>query len=86
MIFYPTAIGWHPREKAEFGEAQHAAWETSMRGHAIANGTYVVRGQPRRARGHRRRGAGVLGRVVRQRPVRPHPARRRATTRKKSWS
>lgn len=41
VIFYPTAIGWHPREKVEFGEAQHAAWETSMRGHAIANGTYV---------------------------------------------
>jgi N-carbamoylputrescine amidase len=41
VIFYPTAIGWHPREKAEFGEAQHTAWETSMRGHAIANGTYV---------------------------------------------
>jgi N-carbamoylputrescine amidase len=41
VIFYPTAIGWHPKEKAEFGEAQHAAWETSMRGHAIANGTYV---------------------------------------------
>jgi N-carbamoylputrescine amidase len=41
VIFYPTAIGWHPREKAEFGAAQHAAWETSMRGHAIANGTYV---------------------------------------------
>ena len=65
VIFYPTAIGWHPREKAEFGEAQHSAWETSMRGHAIANGTYVLRGQSRRARGHRRRGAGVLGRVVR---------------------
>jgi N-carbamoylputrescine amidase len=41
VIFYPTAIGWHPREKAEYGEAQHAAWETSMRGHAIANGVYV---------------------------------------------
>jgi N-carbamoylputrescine amidase len=41
VIFYPTAIGWHPREKVEFGEAQHSAWETSMRGHAIANGTYV---------------------------------------------
>ena len=41
VLFYPTAIGWHPREKAEFGEAQHAAWETSMRGHAIANGIYV---------------------------------------------
>jgi N-carbamoylputrescine amidase len=41
VIFYPTAIGWHPREKAEYGEAQHSAWETSMRGHAIANGVYV---------------------------------------------
>ena len=42
VIFYPTAIGWHPKEKAEFGEAQQSAWETSMRGHAIANGTYVA--------------------------------------------
>jgi N-carbamoylputrescine amidase len=41
VIFYPTAIGWHPKEKQEYGEAQHSAWETSMRGHAIANGTYV---------------------------------------------
>ena len=42
IIFYPTAIGWHPSEKAEFGKAQHAAWETIQRGHAIANGIYVV--------------------------------------------
>ena len=42
VIFYPTAIGWHPKEKAEYGEAQHSAWETSMRGHAIANGIYVA--------------------------------------------
>ncbi|MFO0804234.1 MAG: carbon-nitrogen hydrolase [Gemmataceae bacterium] len=42
VIFYPTAIGWHPKEKAEYGEAQHGAWEASMRGHAIANGTYVA--------------------------------------------
>lgn len=42
VIFYPTAIGWHPKEKAEFGEAQHAAWETAQRGHAIANGVYVA--------------------------------------------
>jgi len=42
VIFYPTAIGWHPKEKAEYGEAQHSAWETSMRGHAIANGTYIA--------------------------------------------
>jgi N-carbamoylputrescine amidase len=41
VIFYPTAIGWHPKEKAEFGEAQHQAWKHSMIGHAIANGTYV---------------------------------------------
>ncbi len=41
VIFYPTAIGWHPKEKAEYGEAQHSAWETSMRAHAIANGVYV---------------------------------------------
>jgi len=42
VIFYPTAIGWHPKEKAEYGEAQHSAWETSMRGHSIANGVYVA--------------------------------------------
>ena len=42
VIFYPTAIGWHPREKAEYGETQQSAWETSMRGHAIANGTYIA--------------------------------------------
>jgi N-carbamoylputrescine amidase len=41
VIVYPTAIGWHPKEKAEFGEAQHAAWDASMRGHAIANGAFV---------------------------------------------
>ena len=42
VIFYPTAIGWHPKEKAQYGEAQHGAWETSMRGHAVANGLYVA--------------------------------------------
>src|SRR6267143_2151129 len=41
IIFYPTAIGWHPKEKKEFGKAQHSAWETIQRGHAIANGCYV---------------------------------------------
>jgi N-carbamoylputrescine amidase len=41
ILFYPTAIGWHPSEKAEFGEAQHDSWETAMRAHAIANGCYV---------------------------------------------
>src|ERR1017187_7726755 len=42
ILFYPTAIGWHPGEKKEFGEAQHSAWETIQRSHAIANGCYVA--------------------------------------------
>ena len=41
VLFYPTAIGWHPAEKAEFGEAQYDAWRTIQRAHAIANGLYV---------------------------------------------
>ena len=41
MLFYPTAIGWHPSEKAEFGEAQYDAWQTIQRAHAIANGVFV---------------------------------------------
>jgi N-carbamoylputrescine amidase len=42
VLFYPTAIGWHPAEKAEFGAAQHDAWRTIQRAHAIANGVYVA--------------------------------------------
>ena len=42
IIFYPTAIGWHPSEKKQFGKAQHNAWETIQRSHAIANGCYVA--------------------------------------------
>lgn len=42
VLVYPTAIGWHPREKAEFGVAQHQAWETAQRAHAIANGVFVA--------------------------------------------
>jgi len=42
IIFYPTAIGWHPEEKAQFGAAQHDAWRTMQRAHAIANGIYVA--------------------------------------------
>jgi N-carbamoylputrescine amidase len=41
ILFYPTAIGWHPDEKAEYGEAQHDAWRTIQRAHAIANGVFV---------------------------------------------
>jgi N-carbamoylputrescine amidase len=42
VLFYPTAIGWHPDEKAEWGDAQHDAWRTIQRSHAIANGVYVA--------------------------------------------
>jgi N-carbamoylputrescine amidase len=42
ILFYPTAIGWHPGEKAKHGTAQHDAWRTVQRGHAIANGVYVA--------------------------------------------
>ncbi len=40
-LFYPTAIGWHPSEKAEFGEAQYSAWQIMQRAHAISNGVFV---------------------------------------------
>ncbi len=42
VLFYPTAIGWHPAEKNEFGDRQHDAWEVAQRAHAVANGVYVV--------------------------------------------
>jgi N-carbamoylputrescine amidase len=64
LVFYPTAIGWHPAEKEEFGAAQHDAWETIQRAHAIANGMYVA--VPNRVghehgdvRGNRTDGAGI---------------------------
>ena len=42
VLFYPTAIGWHPNEKAEQGKTQLDAWQTVQRGHAVANGIYVA--------------------------------------------
>jgi N-carbamoylputrescine amidase len=42
VLFYPTAIGWHPAEKDEYGDAQYDAWQTIQRAHAIANGVYVA--------------------------------------------
>jgi len=42
ILFYPTAIGWHPAEKRDFGAAQHDSWELIQRSHAVANGCYVV--------------------------------------------
>ena len=78
VLFYPTAIGWHPAEKAEFGEAQHDAWRTIQRAHAIANGVYVavvnrvgfetgdIRGKSAPGRGPR-----ILGRIVSLRSIWP---------------
>jgi len=42
ILFYPTAIGWHPNEKADHGANQHASWELMQRSHAVANGCYVA--------------------------------------------
>jgi N-carbamoylputrescine amidase len=42
VLFYPTAIGWHPHEKEEYGASQRDAWQTIQRSHAIANGVYVA--------------------------------------------
>jgi N-carbamoylputrescine amidase len=64
VLFYPTAIGWHPAEKAEFGVAQHDAWKTIQRSHAIANGVYVgvvnrVGKESGNVRGNKVEGAGL---------------------------
>jgi len=42
VLFYPTAIGWHPSEKEKYGKKQFDAWQTVMRGHAVANGIFVA--------------------------------------------
>ena len=42
ILLYPTAIGWHPEEKSEYGAQQHGAWQTVQRSHAVANGCFVV--------------------------------------------
>ncbi len=64
VLFYPTAIGWHPAEKEEFGAAQYDAWQTIQRSHAIANGVYVgavnrVGHENGDVRGNRVEGAGL---------------------------
>ena len=50
ILFYPTAIGWHPSEKKEYGKAQHEAWELIQRSHAVANGCYVCAAESHRPR------------------------------------
>ena len=69
ILCYPTAIGWHPKEKAEYGAAQLAAWQTIQRSHAIANGVFVGR-EPRRARRTCRWRPRLLGTLVRRRSLR----------------
>ena len=64
VLFYPTAIGWHPAEKEEFGTAQYEAWQTIQRAHAIANGVFVaavnrVGHEHGDVRGNRAEGAGL---------------------------
>ena len=64
LIFYPTAIGWHPAEREEFGAAQYDAWQTIQRAHAIANGVFVaavnrVGHEDGNVRGNRVEGAGL---------------------------
>ena len=77
VLFYPTAIGWHPDEKAQYGEAQYDAWRTIQRSHAIANGVYVaavnrVGFETGNIRGNEApgKGPGVLGRLVHRRSLR----------------
>ena len=64
ILFYPTAIGWHPAEKQQYGKAQHDAWQTIQRAHAIANGVYVgvvnrVGFETGNVRGNEVKGAGL---------------------------
>ena len=64
VLFYPTAIGWHPAEKEQYGAAQHDAWRTIQRAHAIANGVFVavvnrVGHETGNIRGNEARGAGL---------------------------
>lgn len=83
IIFYPTAIGWHPREKAEFGAAQHEAWELIQRSHGLANGVYVAavnrvgheRGEGRETRGEATEAAEASSAVdSRRSPLLPRPS------------
>ena len=70
VLLYPTAIGWHPREKAEVGASQREAWELIQRAHAVANGVFVAAVNRVGHEGAAGERAGVLGVVVRVRPVR----------------
>ncbi len=85
ILFYPTAIGWLPAEKAEYGTAQTDAWTTMQRSHAIANGVFVVAVNRVGTRGSRRRTASTSGAAAswRTRTAPCWPVRGRERT---SWS
>src|SRR2546423_11496904 len=71
VLFYPTAIGWHPKEKATHGAQQLDAWRTTQRSQALANGCFVARGyRARHEAPTGGAGARLLGPVVNARPVR----------------
>jgi N-carbamoylputrescine amidase len=78
VLFYPTAIGWHPSEKTQYGEAQLDAWRTVQRAHAIANGVFVAAVNRTGFEGPRENGlefwgnsfvADPFGRVIAQAPA-----------------
>ena len=75
ILVYPTAIGWHPSEKAEYGAAQLSAWQTIQRSHAIANGVFVVAVNRVGHEGAEGRRARILGTLVRRRSVRRRAGR-----------
>ena len=70
ILFYPTAIGWHPSEKAQYGAAQLDAWRTIQRAHAIANGIYVAAVNRVGFEGPAGSWPGILGLFLRRRSVR----------------
>ncbi len=88
VLFYPTAIGWHPAEKAQYGAAQHDAWRTIQRAHAIANGVYVAAVNRVGYEGPPGARAGILGRLVRLpiRSARCWPRPRTTARRRWSWN
>ena len=85
VLFYPTAIGWHPKEKAQYGHAQASAWETMQRAHAIANGVFVAAVNRVGHEGPAGRRPRVLGRLVRLPTRSASSSEGRAATRR-SWS
>ena len=85
ILFYPTAIGWLIAEKAEYGAAQQASWETIQRSHAIANGVYVVAVNRVGVEPGPNQGIEFWGGSFVAAPT-ARSSRRRAPARRRSWS